>query len=176
MTLRQISIAALAAAGLAFLPVTATAGTPATMVSANAVVAATTTEADNKALVESLYRAFAAGDGATISGILSPDIVWIEAESGPYADLNPYTGPAAVFEGVFGRIGQQWQGFAATPVTVLPSGDRVVSLGRYTGTNIATGEVLDAQFVHVFTVAAGKIIAFQQYTDTAQWVDTVTPD
>ena len=176
MTLRQNFIAALAVAGLVCLPVAAMAAPPAPMAGVNAVVAVTTTEADNKTLVETLYRAFAAGDGATIRGILSPDIVWIEAENGPYADLNPYIGPAAVFEGVFGRIGQQWQAFAATPVTVLPSGDRVVSLGRYTGTNIATGEVLDAQFVHVFTVADGKIVAFQQYTDTAQWVDAVTPD
>tara|TARA_R110002051_G_scaffold265594_1_gene325462 strand:+ start:492 stop:947 length:456 start_codon:yes stop_codon:yes gene_type:complete len=143
---------------------------------ASVTATATTTETDNKAVVESLYRAFAAGDGAAIGAILSADLVWIEAENGPYADLNPYVGPGAVFEGVFGRIGQQWQGFAATPETVLPSGDRVVSLGRYTGTNIATGAVLNAQFAHVFTLADGKVIAFQQYTDTAQWVAAVSPD
>ncbi|WP_339928981.1 nuclear transport factor 2 family protein [uncultured Brevundimonas sp.] len=176
MTFRQISIAALTAAGLVWLPMTATAEAPAVIVNASALSAVTTTEADNKAVVESLYRAFAAGDGPTIGGILSPDIVWVEAENGPYADLNPYNGPAAVFEGVFGRIGQQWQGFVVTPVTILASGDRVVSLGRYTGTNTATGEALDAQFVHVFTLAGGKIVGFQQYTDTAQWMDKVTPD
>ena len=176
MTLRQISMAALAAAGLACLPAVAMAATPATTVTGVAIAAAVTAEADNKAVVETLYRAFAAGDGATIRGILSPDIVWIEAENGPYADLNPYTGPAAVFEGVFGRVGQQWQGFTATPETILASGDRVVSLGRYAGINIATGEALDAQFAHVFTLSGGKIVAFQQYTDTAQWVDKVTPD
>ena len=49
-------------------------------------------------------------------------------------------------------------------------------LGRYTGTNNATGEALDAQFVHVFTVTGGKITHMQQYTDTAQWVDVTTPD
>lgn len=176
MTLRQISMAALAAAGLALLPVTAIAEAPGATAGTSVTTAATPTEADNKAVVEALYRAFAAGDGAAIRAILSPDLVWIEAENGPYADLNPYMGPGAVFEGVFGRIGQQWQNFAATPVTILPSGDRVVSLGRYAGTNIATGEALDAQFVHVFTLAGGKIVGFQQYTDTAQWVDKVTPD
>jgi ketosteroid isomerase-like protein len=133
-------------------------------------------EAANKAVVESLYQAFAAGDGATISGLLAADLVWIEAESGPYADRNPYNGPGAVFEGVFGRIGVEFEGFVVTPATLLPSGDRVVSLGRYTGINRATGEALDAQFVHVFTVTDGKITHMQQYTDTAQWVDVVTPD
>lgn len=176
MTLRQFSMAAMTAACLACLPATAMAEAPAAPAGVTATTAATTTEADNKAVVESLYRAFAAGDGPGIGAVLSPDIVWVEAESGPYADLNPYMGPAAVFEGVFGRIGQQWQDFAATPATVLPSGDRVVALGRYTGTNVATGEVLDAQFAHVFALIDGKIVAFQQYTDTAQWVDAVTPD
>lgn len=174
MTLRQISIAALAAASLACLPVTAMATPPAGLSPATAT--ASTTETDNKAVVEGLYRAFAAGDGAAIGAALSRDLVWMEAEGGPYADNNPYTGPGAVFEGVFGRIGQQWQGFAATPVTVLASGDRVVALGRYTGTNNATGATLDAQFAHVFTLADGKIVAFQQYTDTAQWVAASTPD
>lgn len=133
-------------------------------------------EAANKAVVESLYQAFAAGDGATISGLLAADLVWIEAESGPYADRNPYNGPGAVFEGVFGRIGAEFEGFVVTPTTLLPSGDRVVSLGRYTGINRATGEALDAQFVHVFTVTDGKIAHMQQYTDTAQWAGVVTPD
>ncbi|WP_292064034.1 nuclear transport factor 2 family protein [Brevundimonas sp. UBA7664] len=133
-------------------------------------------DAANTGVVESLYQAFAAGDGATISGLLAADLVWIEAEGGPYADRNPYNGPGAVFEGVFGRIGAEFEGFVVTPATLLPSGDRVVSLGRYTGTNRATGEALDAQFVHVFTVTDGKITHMQQYTDTAQWVDVVTPD
>ena len=133
-------------------------------------------DAANRAVVEGLYRAFAASDGATISGLLAADLVWIEAESGPYADRNPYNGPGAVFEGVFARIGGAFAGFMVTPQIYLPSGDRVVVLGRYTGTNNETGEALDAQFVHVFTVTGGKITHMQQYTDTAQWVDVVTPD
>lgn len=171
MTARTLLIAALTAAGVVAVPMTAAAepAPPTTRVDA-------TLDAANQAVVESLYRAFAAGDGATISSLLAADLVWIEAENGPYADRNPYNGPAAVFEGVFGRIGAEFEGFVVTPATLLPSGDRVVSLGRYTGTNRATGETLDAEFVHVFTVRGGKIVHMQQYTDTAQWVDVVTPD
>ncbi|TPW02973.1 MAG: hypothetical protein FD125_1815 [bacterium] len=85
------------------------------------------------------------------------------------------TGPLPP-EGVFARIGAGYEGFAVTPTVFIASGDRVVALGRYTGTNRATGETLSAQFAHVFTVTAGKVTGFQQYTDTAQWVDVVTPD
>lgn len=171
MTVRTILIAALTVAGAIGAPMTA-AAEPARPV----VVANPASDAANQAVVETLYRAFAAGDGATIGGLLAADLVWIEAENGPYADRNPYLGPAAVFEGIFGRIGAEFDGFAVAPVTYLPSGDRVAVLGRYTGTNRATGEALDAQFVHVFTVTGGQIVHFQQYTDTAQWVDVTTPD
>ena len=171
MTIRTVLIAALTVAGAVSVPMIVAAEAPRPAARADA-----TSDAANQAVVESLYRAFAAGDGATISGLLDPGLVWMEAEGGPLADRNPYNGPAAVFEGVFGRIGAEFTGFAATPQTFLPSGDRVAVMGRYSGMNKATGEALDAQFVHVFTVTGGKITHFQQYTDTAQWVDVVTPD
>jgi ketosteroid isomerase-like protein len=169
MKIRLIPILALAAAGLLATPLSA--ATPALAPATDAA-----SDAANQAVVQTLYRAFADNDGATIGGLLAADLVWIEAESGPYADRNPYNGPGAVFEGIFARIGADYAGFVVTPVTYISSGDRVVALGRYTGTNRATGEALDAQFAHVFTVVGGKITGFQQYTDTAQWVDVVTPD
>lgn len=171
MTVRTILIAALTAAGAVGVPMTAVAEPPRPAVSADAA-----SDAANQAVVETLYRAFGAGDGATIAGLLAADLVWMEAEGGPLADRNPYNGPGAVFEGVFGRIGADYDGFVVTPAVYLPSGDRVVVMGRYTGTNRATGEALDAQFAHVFTVRGGKVVHFQQYTDTAQWVDVTTPD
>jgi len=156
---------ALVATGL-LTPTMVTASEPAGVVQAS----------PNQVVVERLYRAFAAGDGATIATILSSDLVWFEAENHPYADLNPYNGPAAVVEGVFGRIGAAFPDFVVTPTTYLSSGDTVAAQGRYTATNIATGETMDAQFVHFFTVRDVRITGFQQYTDTAQWIDVVTPD
>ena len=140
MNLRRVSIIALAAAGLIATPLSAA---PPPVVATDAA-----SDAANQSVVEALYRAFAANDGATIGGLLAPDLVWMEAESGPYADRNPYNGPGAVFEGVFARIGAGYEGFVVTPAVFIASGDRVVALGRYTGTNRATGEALDAQFAH----------------------------
>ncbi|MDP1528360.1 MAG: nuclear transport factor 2 family protein [Rhodoferax sp.] len=172
MTIRTVLIAAVSAACAVGAPIMA-----ASAASARPVASADGhVEVANQAVVETLYRAFAAGDGPAIAALFSDDLVWIEGEGGPYADRNPYNGPAAVFGGIFGRVTSEFTGFAATPETFLPSGNRVVVLGRYTGTNVATGEVLNAQFVHIHTVADGKLIHFQQYTDTAQWIDVVTPD
>ena len=93
---------------------------------------------------------------------------WREADSQPYAEGNPYVGPERVGEGVFGRIMGDFEGFTVTPDTFVAEGDRVVALGRYTGTRQGTGEALDAQFAHVWTVDGGRVVRFQQYTDTAQ--------
>lgn len=171
MTPRTVLIAGLLAAGTIGAPMTAVAKAPVAIIRADPA-----SDAANQAVVETLYRAFTAGDGAAIGSLLSPDLVWIEAEGGPYADRNPYNGPGALFEGVFARIGADFEGFAVSPQTYLPSGDRVVVMGRYTGTNRASGEALDAQFAHVFTVSEGRITHFQQYTDTLQWVDVMTRD
>ena len=123
MNLRRVSIIALAAAGLIATPLSAA---PPPVVATDAA-----SDAANQSVVEALYRAFAANDGATIGGLLAPDLVWMEAESGPYADRNPYNGPGAVFEGVFARIGAGYEGFVVTPAVFIASGDRVVALGRY---------------------------------------------
>jgi ketosteroid isomerase-like protein len=120
----------------------------------------------NVAVVEALYAAFAKGDMPAALAAMAPDIVWTEAENYPYADRNPYIGPEAVLQGVFARIGGDWDGFTVTSHERIDAGDTVVSLGRYSGVYKATGKPMDAQFVHVFRVKNGKIASFQQYADT----------
>lgn len=123
---------------------------------------------ENVALVRAIYDAFAAGDVPAVLDLMSPDIVWNEAESFPYADGNPYRGTEAIVGGVFARLGSEWDGFAALPEEFLDAGDTVVVLGRYRGTFRATGRALDAQLAHVWRVEGGRAVRFQQYTDTLQ--------
>ena len=124
---------------------------------------------ENVALVKGIYQAFASGDVPAVLGAMSPDIVWNEAENFPLADRNPYVGPQAILEGVFARLGSDWEGFAVDPQECLDAGDSVVVLGRYRGTCRATGKPVDAQLAHVWRIADGKAKAFQQLTDTLQF-------
>jgi hypothetical protein len=132
------------------------------------------TEAETVA--QGIYAAFAAGDVPAFAGYLHPDVVWNEAENYIYADNNPYIGPDAVIEGVVGRTVAEWDAFTATPEHMISNGDEVAVTGRYTGTNRATGEYMDLQFVHVMTVQDGQVVSFQQYTDTLQAFNAATPD
>lgn len=125
---------------------------------------------DAKAAVRTIYEGFAAGDMARVTSVMAPDIVWREAEGSPYADKNPYTGPDAIVSDLFARLGSQWAEFTAVPQEYVAENGRVIVFGRYGGTYTASGKALDAPFVHSWTVKDGKITAFQQYTDTAQYV------
>lgn len=119
-------------------------------------------------LVRSLYEAFERGDVPAVLGAMDPGIVWNEAEGFPYADQNPYVGPGAVAEGVFARLGGEWDGFGVVLEELLDAGDTVVATGRYVGAYRRTGTRIRAQFAHVWRLRGGKITGFQQYTDTAQ--------
>jgi ketosteroid isomerase-like protein len=123
---------------------------------------------ENVALIRGMYDAFTRGDVPGVLGVMSPDIVWNEAENYPYADGNPYVGPMAVAQGVFARLGSEWNGFAVAPEEILDAGDAVVALGHYLGTCKATGTAIRAQMVHVWRIVDGKVTAFQQYVDTLQ--------
>lgn len=123
----------------------------------------------NGELIRALYAAFDRGDAGAVIGALDPGVVWNEAESIDYADRNPYVGPQQVAEGVFGRLMSEWEGFTVSPEHYVEEGETVVAMGRYNGAYKATGGRVNAQFVHVWTVRDGKVVAFQQYADTLQF-------
>jgi uncharacterized protein len=125
----------------------------------------------NMEIIKAVYEAFARGDIPTVLGALDANVDWREAENFMYADRNPYIGPQAVLEGVFARLGGEWDGFQATPDGLLDAGEAVVAQGHYSGVYKATGKSVRAQFAHVFTFSDGKVVKFQQYTDTRQFAD-----
>lgn len=131
-------------------------------------------EPDNLAVIDGLYKAFANGD---IPGALAPmdaNIEWNEAESFPYSDRNPYIGPQAVLDGVFARIGQEWEYWNLTGIELHEMmNDKVLATLRYQAKYKKNGAVIDAQTAHFWTLKDGKITHFQQFTDTDQVVNAL---
>jgi uncharacterized protein len=119
--------------------------------------------------VQAAYAAFAKNDPSVLFGAMTPDIQWNEAEGNPLADRNPYVGAEAIGGGVFGRLISAIDGFSAVPHRFVDGGDDVIVFGRYGGTMKHSGATLDAQFAHAYRFEGGRIVSFQQYTDTAQW-------
>ena len=121
----------------------------------------------NLDIIKGVYAAFASGDIPAVLGVMSPAIVWNEAENNlPLAQGNPYIGPQAVLEGVFIRLGEEFDGFAVASERYIAEGDCVVMSGRYSATSKATGLPVNPQVVHVWTLKDGKAETFQQHADT----------
>ena len=75
---------------------------------------------ENVNIVREMYAAFAKGDVSTVIAALDPQVQWWEAENLLYADGNPYIDPQAVLEGVFMRIGQEWEGYTLDDKVFCP--------------------------------------------------------
>ena len=120
----------------------------------------------NVDIVNKMYQGLATGDIPGALNTMDPEIEWIEAEGFPYA--GTYRGPQAVLDGVFARLGGEWEGFAAVPELIVSDGGQVVARGWYSGTYKATGRSFKARFVHWFEVAGDRIVRFEQLTDTVK--------
>jgi ketosteroid isomerase-like protein len=116
-------------------------------------------------LVLAFYAAIAAGDVPALTGLLHPDLEWTEAEGFPYYG-GTWRRPQDVVEKLLGPLMHDWDGFAAVADDFVVQGDRVVSLGAYSGTSTATGRAMRAPFAHVWRIADGKLKRFDMYTDT----------
>jgi ketosteroid isomerase-like protein len=125
------------------------------------------TTAQNLALIRGIYDAMAKGDPGPLMGAMDPKIEWHQAEHQTFWPGGPFIGPEAVGPGVFGSIGMTFgPTFRIEPDRIHGFGDTVVMQGRYKGHVWATGNDLDLPTMHVWDIKDGKVVKFQQYTDT----------
>ncbi len=121
-----------------------------------------------------IYDAFNRGDIATVLGAFDSGIEWREAEGNPYEPSgSPWTGPDAITQNLFVKMGADWDGFTVHPKSFHEAGDTLVVEGRYTGTFKPTGKSLDAQVCHVLKFRGDKLTSFQQFVDTAHLQDVM---
>ena len=120
----------------------------------------------NKTIIDGLYKAFATGDIPAVLGSMDSKIVWNEAEGNAYAEGNPYIGPDAVLNGVFGPIMEDHEYFNLKDIELHEMlNDKVLATLRYDA-KTKKGKTYNAQVAHFCTLKDGKVIAFQQYVDT----------
>jgi uncharacterized protein len=122
-------------------------------------------------IVEGTYAAFARGDVPGVLAAMADDFEWHEAEGMPYGGIH--RSGDAVARNVFGPLITDIPDFAVTPIELIPSGDTVAVVARYTGTGKSTGKELDLEVVHVWDVRDGKIVRFRQFADTVKFLEVV---
>ena len=141
---------------------------------AKSILTPLTESSGNVNVIDGLYQSFAKGDVPNVLAVMDANIVWNEAENFLYADRNPYIGPEAVLNGVFARIGEEWEYWNLNDIQLHDmSNNMVLATLRYDAKHKVTGKVIDSQTAHLWTLQDGKIVAFQQFTDTKQAAEAV---
>ncbi len=125
----------------------------------------------NLETIENLYQAFAQGDVPGVLASFDENIEWTEAEGFPYG--GTYRGGEAIVQNVFMKLATEWEGFSAVPNEILDAGDNIVALGNYGGKYNQSGKSMRVPFAHVWTLRAGKIVKFVQYTDTLKVLEAL---
>jgi uncharacterized protein len=123
-------------------------------------------------IVRRFYDALSRGDVAAVLALLDPEVEWTEAERFPYYG-GTWRGPQAVVENLLVPLSNDWDGFSAKIHEFITEGDRVVSLGTYSGTFKKTGRSFSAAFAHVWTVRGDKLARFNMHTDTAKVLEAI---
>ncbi|HKB11358.1 MAG TPA: nuclear transport factor 2 family protein [Vicinamibacterales bacterium] len=125
-------------------------------------------EAQNTKVVQDAYAAFSKGDIPALLNLVADDVVWhgVYGGSADVPQAGVRRGRAAVAE-FFKLVGETVAFSRFEPHDFIATGDKVVTLGHYSGTVKTTGRTFDSDFAMVSTFRDGKIARFQEFTDSA---------
>lgn len=118
----------------------------------------------NYEIIKSHYAASERQDIAAMFAHVSENVEWTEMAGFPCA--GTWVGPQAVIDNVFKVLGSAWANYNFALDYLVDGGDVIVGIGTYSGTYRATGKHMRARVAHVWHLASGKVIKFEQFTDT----------
>ena len=127
---------------------------------------------ENISVINRIYEVFGQRDFAAVLDLFGPTIEWVAAVNSPLADRSPYRGLDEVREGPLTRIAAGFESLMVRVDEIFGAGDKVVALGFYDGVYKANGKRFQAQVAHIWTLADGKAVKFQQYVDTYQLAES----
>lgn len=129
------------------------------------------TESENIQIVNSIYRAFLAGDHRAVIEALDPEIDWdgkINWPGGPRD--RSYEGKKRGREEVAEALQQFMLNFefksTLAPNQYVEHGNTVAVTGSDTRTLLPTGETTENRWTMIWTIEHGKITKFRMYQDT----------
>ena len=124
-------------------------------------------EADNTKVIQEAYAAFGRGDAPAILERIDDNVVWhgVYGANATVPTSGERRGKAAVAE-FFKQVAEHVQFSRFEPKEFVAGGDKVVALGHYTATTPVGGS-FDSDFAMVFTLKNGKVVRFQEFSNSA---------
>ena len=123
-------------------------------------------EQENTATAQRAYDNFKTGNIPALIDQMSADATWQLPEIAGVALAGTRTGRDGIRE-FFAIVARDQEVIEFAPREFVAQGDKVVSLGHYKWLVKETGREFESDFVHVFTIRDGKIVAFREHFDTA---------
>ena len=128
---------------------------------------------DNLDVIRRGYDAFGRGDINALLDLFDDQIQWVTPGPAELATSGRRTGRQEV-AGFFASVNEIFDIQRFEPGEFIAQGDRIVVLGNETARVRATGKVLELDWVHVFAMRNGKVVAFQEFFDTAAVVAAIS--
>ncbi|MFI6387946.1 nuclear transport factor 2 family protein [Nonomuraea sp. NPDC050540] len=120
-------------------------------------------------VVKGFYSAAQTADGGAILALLHPDFEARTAPGMPCGAGGVFSGPTEALTRVWGAVFAEYDTAPYDETWQETADGTVVVTGHYRGRARATGREYEAEFVHLWRVADGRISRLHQYTDTARW-------
>lgn len=120
----------------------------------------------NTAIVQQAYHNFKTGNIQGLLDLLADDVTWQLPEVEDVAFAGKRSGRDSVGE-FFAMVARDQDVIEFEPREFVAQGDKVISLGHYRWRVNDTGREFASDFVHVFTIRNGKIVAFREHFDSA---------
>ena len=118
----------------------------------------------NLQIVADHYAASTRNDVAAMMVDIAPNAAWTEMAVFPCA--GTWVGADQIIANVFAVLAKEWDNYRFSVEQLIDGGDQIVGIGTYMGTYKKTGKAMQARATHVWRFAGGKIVAFEQFTDT----------
>ncbi|MDQ6437500.1 nuclear transport factor 2 family protein [Mesorhizobium sp. LHD-90] len=118
----------------------------------------------NYEAIKAHYQGSDRKDLAAMMAPITDRTAWTEMAGFPYA--GTYVGADAIVDGVFRRIGEEWDGYTFMLERLVDGDATIVGIGTYSGIFRKNGKRMSARVVHVWDMDGGKVVRFEQFTDT----------
>lgn len=126
-------------------------------------------------VVAGFYAATQARDAAAILALMHPEFEAHTAPGLPCDAGGSFHGPEETLARVWGAVFAEYDTAPYAETWHETEDGLVVVTGHYRGTARSTGRPYEAEFVHLWRVADGRIAWLHQYTDTARWHEALLP-
>jgi len=125
---------------------------------------------NNLEIVRRAYEAFSGEHIEDVLEALDPDIEWTPSDVFP--DRRTFRGHDEVLAFV-DLFRENFDGFWMTPDELVLRGDDVVVPLKIGGRGKGSGIVIEASYVHVWTLREGRAVRVRTYTDLSEALDSL---